>query len=213
MGWLWNSSTTKRDETPVQSQTSPPESLPTSTPSQPQKLSREEQADAEFAQLWTSVKNDINQSEKPQESPAVSQQPPTPDIASAPSSIAPESLYPDTMSCRAAFDYAFFCQSIGGQWVNVYRYGEMRSCSQHWEDFWLCMRTRTSSDHVRRQAIREHNRKKAIKWKSGPSSEDVWDVRMEPVKNAFQGDFAALEREMKAEEENQTKERTLTNTI
>lgn len=63
------------------------------------------------------------------------------------------------------------------------------------------MKTRTWSDASRRQAIRDHNRKKAIKFKTGPSSEDVWDLRTEPARDAFQGDFAALEREMKAEEE------------
>ena len=107
------------------------------------------------------------------------------------------------MSCRSAFDYAFFCQSFGGQFVNVYRYGELRSCSEHWDNFWLCMKTRTWSDGARKKAVRDHYRKKAIKYKTGPSSEDVWDLRTEPVRNAFEGDFAALEKEMQAEEEAQ----------
>lgn len=105
------------------------------------------------------------------------------------------------MSCRSAFDYAFFCQSFGGQFVNVYRYGELRSCSEHWDNFWLCMRTRSYGDNERKKAIRDHYRKKTIKYRTGPSSEDVWDMRREPVRDAFQGDFFALEREMKAEEE------------
>lgn len=69
------------------------------------------------------------------------------------------------------------------------------------------MKTRTASDKEKRQVFREHNRKKAMKYKTGPSSEDVWDMRMEPVKNPFQGDFGALEKEMKAEEEAQTRAR------
>lgn len=89
--------------------------------------------------------------------------------------------------------------------MNVYRYGELRSCSEHWDNFWLCMRTRSWSDDLRKKAIRAHNRKKAIKYKTGPSSEDVWDVRLERVRDAFQGDFAALEREIKAEEEGKQK--------
>jgi hypothetical protein len=56
--------------------------------------------------------------------------------------------------------------------------------------------------------IRDHYRKKAIKYKTGPSSEDVWDLRTEPIKDAFQGDFAALEREMKAAEEARLKAQT-----
>lgn len=90
--------------------------------------------------------------------------------------------------------------------MNVYRYGELRSCSEHWENFWLCMKTKTYPDEERKKIIRDHYRKKAIKYKTGPSSEDVWELRTEPVKGAFQGDFAALEREMKAQEEARQKE-------
>jgi hypothetical protein len=55
--------------------------------------------------------------------------------------------------------------------------------------------------------IADHHRKKAVKYKTGPSSEDVWDLRTEPVANAFQGDFRALEREMKATEQREEEER------
>ncbi|KAL2809552.1 hypothetical protein BJX63DRAFT_354377 [Aspergillus granulosus] len=200
MGWFWpkSSSAPKDDSQPTQPPTAPPENLP--TPPQPRELTREEKADAEFKQLWTSLENDINSASTPEASPA-SAQSANPTVQSPPASIAPDSLYPDTMSCRSAFDYAFFCQSLGGQFVNVYRYGELRSCSEHWENFWMCMKTRTFSEKEKSRLIRDHYRKKAIKYKTGPSSEDVWEVRMEPVKNAFQGDFEALEREMKAEEE------------
>jgi Protein of unknown function (DUF3128) len=106
------------------------------------------------------------------------------------------------MSCRSAFDYAFFCQSFGGQWVNVYRYGELRSCSEHWHNFWLCMKANAyPEEEGKKKMIRDHYRKKAIRYKTGPSSEDVWEVRTEPLRGAFEGDFAALERLMKEEEE------------
>lgn len=85
----------------------------------------------------------------------------------------------------------------------MYRYGELRSCSEHWDNFWLCMRMRGYPDTAehKKATIREHYRKKAVKYKTGPSSEDVWDMRMEPLRSAFSGDFAALEREIKMEEE------------
>ncbi|KMU80121.1 hypothetical protein CISG_08463 [Coccidioides immitis RMSCC 3703] len=54
----------------------------------------------------------------------------------------------------------------------------------------------------------DHQRKKAAKWKTGPTSEDVWDIRTEPVKGAFQGDFAAVEREMKLAEQREKEQRT-----
>ena len=53
----------------------------------------------------------------------------------------------------------------------------------------------------KKKMIRDHYRKKAIRYKTGPSSEDVWEVRTEPLRGAFEGDFAALERLMKEEEE------------
>lgn len=119
-----------------------------------------------------------------------------------PNDISFESLYPDEMSCRSAFDYAFFCQSFGGQWVNVYRYGELRSCSEHWENFWLCMKARTYPDEERKRMIRDHYRKKAVKYKTGPSSEDVWDVRTESIGHlAFKGDWDALLNEEKMKNE------------
>jgi len=201
MGWWWSSS--QKDKSSSPAATPPPDTAQSRT------LTRDEQqAEDEFKKLFaafassnanndnsTSPKSlDTSPSTPTTESPANQQPQPT-------SSIAPESLYQDTMSCRSAFDYAFFCQSFGGQFVNVYRYGELRSCSEHWDNFWLCMRTRSWGENERRKAIRDHNRKKAIKYKTGPSSEDVWDMRTQPVQNAFRGDFAALEREMQAEEE------------
>ncbi|KNG81283.1 hypothetical protein ANOM_010854 [Aspergillus nomiae NRRL 13137] len=206
MGWWWSSSSpSSKTEPQIISSSDSTQPAPENSgapPSQPRTLTREERADAELRQLLASLEGDINKgSEASQESPSSAESPES--TSSPPSSIAPESLYPDTMSCRSAFDYAFFCQSFGGQFVNVYRYGELRSCSEHWDNFWLCMKTRTWSDGARKKAVRDHYRKKAIKYKTGPSSEDVWDLRTEPVRNAFEGDFAALEKEMQAEEEAQ----------
>ncbi|KAL2863566.1 EMI1 family protein [Aspergillus lucknowensis] len=206
MGWFWSKTPLPLKDESRSPQPPTPENPPTPPQPQSQSLTREDKADAEFKQLWASLQNDINQaaSSTLEESSSTSTQFPN-DLQTQPASIAPESLYPDTMSCRSAFDYAFFCQSLGGQFVNVYRYGELRSCSEHWENFWLCMKTRTYSEKEKRRIIRDHYRKKAIKYKTGPSSEDVWEVRMEPVRNAFQGDFAALEREMKEQEESQAR--------
>ncbi|KAJ6032464.1 hypothetical protein N7540_003196 [Penicillium herquei] len=195
MGWLWNSGPTKDTPSEAPKTTTPP-TIP-ETQSTPKKLTPDEQADLEFNQLLADLRKadtELN---------AASGSTSTNENGTPTSSIAPESLYADTMSCRTAFDYAFFCQSFGGQFVNVYRYGELRSCSEHWDNFWLCMKTRGWSDELRRKTIRDHNRKKAIKYKTGPSSEDVWDVRLDPASDSFQGDFVAMEKEMKAEEEAQ----------
>lgn len=101
-----------------------------------------------------------------------------------------ESLLPTTMSCRQAFDAAFYCQSVGSQFHAIYRAGTVRTCSQHWDDFWFCMRTRAYSGPVKEAAIRDHYRRREwARYGPGqPSSTDVWESRDEKVRpgEAFQ---------------------------
>ncbi|KAI1753148.1 hypothetical protein F4782DRAFT_100051 [Xylaria castorea] len=101
-----------------------------------------------------------------------------------------ESLLPTTMSCRQAFDHAYHCNSLGGQWTAVYRAGTMRSCSEQWDDFWFCMRTRAYSGAVKEDAIKDYYRQKELrKYGSGqPNSTDIWEPRTErlPAGSAFQ---------------------------
>lgn len=88
------------------------------------------------------------------------------------------------MSCRAAFDSAFHCNSLGGQWNAVYRQGAVRSCGEQWEDFWFCMRTRGYAAPAREDAIRDYHRQKEIRRYRAPgqpSSTDVWEARTERV--------------------------------
>jgi hypothetical protein len=88
---------------------------------------------------------------------------------------------PHTMSCRAAFDSAFYCSSLGGHFNDIYRQGQLRSCSEHWNDFWFCMRTNNSYNprEVKWRLIQERYREKEQKVKSGPNSEDIWRERGE----------------------------------
>ena len=205
MGWWWSNGSSDKAaatkemylESPpaVSEQDKPsPELAPTPdfSDAHPQKrpLTREEEGDRELM-LWLKEL----QSESANVQSTNSKLPPF-EPRSSPEDISPDSLYPTEISCRSAFDYAFFCQSFGGQFVNIYRYGTFRSCSNHWQDFWLCMRTRNWDDKDRKKAIQDHYRQKAIKYKTGPSSEDVWDVRTDPAKDAFQGNLEELERQI-----------------
>jgi hypothetical protein len=72
---------------------------------------------------------------------------------------------------------------MGGQWNAVYRYGEMRSCSEHWDDFWFCMRTKSYSPEMRAKAVQAHYRNKeyAKYGAEKPSSEDIWQSRDDTV--------------------------------
>lgn len=96
---------------------------------------------------------------------------------------------PRTMSCRAAFDSAFYCSSLGGHFNDLYRYGQLRSCSDHWNDFWFCMRTKNSysGQDVKERMVQDRYREKEMQLMRGPNSEDVW-VRRGPgeeVRGAF----------------------------
>ena len=194
MGWLWGSSKPAA-AAPSFAETLTPEVAVDEQPAPiapiKQVLSREEQANQDLQELMkefaAQAETERAQRIESKEKGVLSHTTPLPD------DISPDSLYPSEISCRSAFDYAFFCQSFGGQFVNVYRYGGFRSCSNHWEDFWLCMRTRQWDEKDRTKAIKEHYRKKAIKYKRGRSSEDVWEFRSEPVKDAFQDSLEDLE--------------------
>ncbi|KAF2717947.1 hypothetical protein K431DRAFT_206898, partial [Polychaeton citri CBS 116435] len=109
--------------------------------------------------------------------------------------IHPYALLPRDMSCRQAFDQAFYCQSLGGKFNDIYRYGTLKSCSEQWGAFWFCMRTRTLGDGERRRQIVEYYREREEKRRSpegeaergikGGNSEDVWPLREKVVEKAF----------------------------
>lgn len=101
-----------------------------------------------------------------------------------------EQILPTCMSCRDAFDAAFYCNSLGGQFNNVYRYGGMGECSEKWNDFWFCMKVRTWGEASKAEATRARYREKErVKYGSilkkegeddvevGRSSEDIWKSR------------------------------------
>jgi hypothetical protein len=212
MSWWWKSTSSKASSAQPTSQepkptwtaepTPHPESSVSSTPlTEPVKssLSRDEQTNQELIAWLKEAEADL--AEKREVAAGTKAPTKASPARGEMGDISQDSLYPTEISCRSAFDYAFFCQSFGGQFVNIYRYGGFRKCSNHWEDFWICMRTRQWPENERKEAIREHYRKKAVKYKQGPSSEDVWSVRTEPVRDAFQGDLEKVEaaiREWKA---------------
>lgn len=188
MGWLWSPS--KPDSASEQPSSAPQQQTTSYLPSPGEGHDgRDQREEQEIKEFWRQL-NDSDTSSS------------TAGAAGAETADAEShNLYPTEMSCRSAFDYAFFCQSFGGQWVNIYRYGTLRSCSEHWSDFWFCMRTNSLPEAERKAAIQDRYRRKAIKYKTGPSSEDVWEARTEPVKGAFQGDFLAFEKRVKELEE------------
>jgi hypothetical protein len=100
--------------------------------------------------------------------------------------ITPEALYPRSMSCRQAFDQAFYCQSLGGKFNDIYRYGSLNSCSEQWGAFWFCMRVRQYADKDKQEVIKEfYKDRDAKRQQQFGSSEDIWEIRTKGVEKAF----------------------------
>lgn len=162
----------------------------------PPALTREEQADAEFADLVKEFSSSNVADDVPTATPTTSG--PTAKVVrprrvyepqifeDGTIDIRPEVMHPQAMNCRQQFDQAFYCQSLGGKFNDIYRYGEFKSCSEQWGAFWFCMRTRTLDDDAKAAettafyADRDAKRKE----KHG-SSEDIWDLRTRSVQRAF----------------------------
>lgn len=106
------------------------------------------------------------------------------------------------MSCRQAFDQAFYCQSLGGKFNDLYRYGGVRSCSEQWDQFWFCMRIKGLGDKEKEHAVAEWygEREERVKRDRGGSSEDVWSLRETPVLKAFWKDPDEITQTWKGEE-------------
>lgn len=170
---------------------------PSQTPTNPSQ-SREQKADAELESLLQSFAESdpaFKQSESPKldsQGQKVPIQDPTHYDRTLPDGtldISPAAIYPRTMSCRAAFDQAFYCQSVGGKFNDIYRYGQLRQCSEQWSAFWFCMRTRTLPEKEKAVLIRDHYMKRdEERQKLGGNSEDVWELRKTAVTRAFERD-------------------------
>ncbi|RBR11795.1 uncharacterized protein FIESC28_08834 [Fusarium coffeatum] len=204
MGWLWSSTPSKEDKTATPVEKTPSTKSTTSTsvsdPTHSSNSNSNQNTDPEiqkFFELFEAEKNKPTPTQDEQQQSSSSSSSPLSwlalkksprSTAPTPSNIPPrdalsEALLPTDMSCRQAFDQAWGCNSMGGQFTAVYRYGEMRSCSEHWDDFWFCMRAKGYSAEQRERAVKEHYRAKEFtKYGPGkPSSEDVWESRGEKV--------------------------------
>lgn len=191
MGWLWSSSASKPSEAPSQQ----PPSQPAAAAPPPPAPKAADSDDAEIQKFLDLIKSEESSTtpstHKPTQAPAwitnmfsrgedtsiVDAAAPTRDALS-------ESLLPTEMSCRQAFDLAWGCNSVGGQWNGVYREGGMRSCSEQWNDFWFCMRTKSHVGPVKDDMVRAHYRSKDYRKYYAPgkhSSEDVWEARQAKV--------------------------------
>ncbi|PVH89770.1 hypothetical protein DL98DRAFT_508025 [Cadophora sp. DSE1049] len=211
MGWLWSTSvpaapsSTQENNSPIPTQSSTQPSPSTSIPPPTEKpASRDDLAEQELANFLKELDADIRPSSTKYN--RVPRNPPSSNHQSQPQSSSTQStaasneplaeqLLPTTMSCRTAFDEAFYCNSFGGRWNDLYRYGTLKSCSDNWNNFWFCMRTRTYGDRQKEAAVKEHYRQressKYSKELGKESSEDIWKSRDKKVEwgEAFNAPF------------------------
>lgn len=174
--------------------------LPSDTPSPKRQLTRDEQADRELRDAL----REIYEPEKPKfKYPHGAAAPPhahpskVPNLSEDPMSIHPTNLYPrpSELSAQAAFDLAMYCRGLGGQFMSVYRYGEMRSCKELWSHFWWIMRTNRGyyTEEQKNERIREHFWQRDAKYRDGPSSLDVWDMREKLLDKPFSKSLTEFE--------------------
>ncbi|KAF2247973.1 hypothetical protein BU26DRAFT_505744 [Trematosphaeria pertusa] len=180
MGWLWSSSPSSKKPAsqPEPDPTPPPATI---TPSAPiQKPSSPPDADADdFHAAFPHLAPSPTTTTSPSTSPTPPQDP-SATTTSTPGDSDYDPTLPTTMSCRAAFDAAFYCSSLGGHFNSIYRYGQLRSCSEHWADWRFCMALKGSSAEARARAIQARYREKEERIRQKPSSEDVWERRRMP---------------------------------
>ncbi|POS83467.1 hypothetical protein EPUL_005356 [Erysiphe pulchra] len=192
MGWMWVSNDLKRDkddnEETISKSSSTTKPSFSSLQSSSLLLSKNnEDAEKQFEALFFDTPRDpiAKDETNHQKNSSISQA----NIKSAANSVPSpnadhqksisEQLLPTDMSCREAFDSAFYCNSLGGSFNHLYRYGTARSCSEHWSKFWLCMRIRTYDDESKKKSIQDYYRKMENKkyGERGTSSEDIWTSR------------------------------------
>lgn len=212
MGWFWTSPSAPG--TPAPSSTTPPASTTTTVTTTTTTIS----GDQEIQKFWDMIQQDSKATttkpsppptttpppQEPQQTswlpslPSLRAPPPPPPKETLPSTRSAASLHlselslPTTLSCRDAFDYAWHCQSPGGQFTAVYRSGGLRSCSELWDDFWFCMRIKSYGPELKKEAIKEWYREKEREKYDGPgkrSSEDVWESRDQKVEGEVFGGF------------------------
>ncbi|KAF8483180.1 hypothetical protein JB92DRAFT_2763111 [Gautieria morchelliformis] len=89
----------------------------------------------------------------------------------------------DIPSCLSLLDDFFRCNVLGSQLRTIYRYGHAAQCRPKFDDFKFCMSLKTLSAEEKRL---EWIRRRAEWWaerRLTRSSEDVWDMRTEPLQN------------------------------
>ncbi|KAI0639111.1 hypothetical protein C8Q77DRAFT_1079487 [Trametes polyzona] len=89
----------------------------------------------------------------------------------------------DIPGCMKLFDDFLLCNVISAQARSLYRYGEMATCAPKLEDFKFCMSLKGVHPEEKRELWIRRRAEWWARRRAGKCSEDVWDVRTEPLQN------------------------------
>ncbi|KAL9103725.1 MAG: hypothetical protein Q9163_001275 [Psora crenata] len=196
MGWLWSSAATDENKSPPPSDDpiapEPPTVTTNPPPGSTEPQTRDEAANSELVVFLKSLQRtppsdahtDPHRHTPPDGTVDIDDldnEDDEDDNVDPPPLMTPAHLYPSTASCRQLFDGAFYCQSPGGQFMNIYRYGQLKDCRQHWKDFWWCMRTNRAwmEKEEREDRCRRRGWERDMRVRRRPEgcSEDIWRQR------------------------------------
>ncbi|KAI8995403.1 hypothetical protein BD414DRAFT_479427 [Trametes punicea] len=89
----------------------------------------------------------------------------------------------DIPGCMKLFDDFLLCNVMISQARSLYRYGEMATCSPKLEDFKFCMSLKGTHPEEKRDLWLRRRAEWWARRRMKNSSEDVWDVRTEPLRD------------------------------
>ncbi|KAI0063558.1 hypothetical protein BV25DRAFT_1824103 [Artomyces pyxidatus] len=89
----------------------------------------------------------------------------------------------DVPGCMTLFDEFLSCNMVGKQFRSLYRYGEMAHCTPKFNEFKFCMSIKSLHPEQRRDVWIRHRAEWWARRRLGTSSESVWDMRTEPLKD------------------------------
>ncbi|KAI0302483.1 hypothetical protein BC826DRAFT_1089647 [Russula brevipes] len=89
----------------------------------------------------------------------------------------------DTPTCMTVFDDFLACNVLANQLRTLYRFGETARCSAKWNEFKFCMSIKGLHPEQRRDVWIRHRAEWWARRRLGLSSENVWEMRTEPLRD------------------------------
>ncbi|ETW80347.1 hypothetical protein HETIRDRAFT_115725 [Heterobasidion irregulare TC 32-1] len=89
----------------------------------------------------------------------------------------------DIPTCMTLFDEFLRCNVVGSQFKSLYRYGEMAKCTPKMDEFKYCMSIKSLHPEEKRAEWIRHRAEYWARKRLTMSSENVWEVRTEPLQN------------------------------